>query len=511
MTVRVRFAPSPTGDLHVGGLRSSLFDWLFARHHGGQFILRIEDTDRTRLMPGSLHAILDAHRWLGLDWDEGPEVGGAAGPYFQSEKLDVYQRAAQRLVEQGDAYRCYCTPERLDALRAEQMRNGRPPGYDRRCRYLTPEQRAEEEADGKHHVVRFAMPLDGKTVFHDAIRGEIVFEHARYDDHVLLKSDGFATYHLAAIVDDGEMRITHAFRAEEWLPSTPRHLLTFKALGYEPPIYAHLPVVVGKDRKKLSKRHGDTSVHQFVEKGYLPEAMLNFLGLIGWSLDDHTSIISREEFVKHFDLDRVVKSPGMFDHDKLDWFNQQYILAMPPDQFAALAVEWLEKGLPASVPRPIDRELVSRMVLATDKGQPAVQSRIKRLDGIAPLTGYLFMPDPLTYEPSLILDRGKKEPLPASEGDRILALWRDELAAWDQWDGKAIEAGPFKNLPSRTNEALGTLLGPLRAALTGTKQSLPMHVNLELLGKERSLARIDHGRRLLQALAEGEKERVSSG
>jgi glutamyl-tRNA synthetase len=493
MTVRVRFAPSPTGDLHVGGLRSSLFDWLFARHHGGQFILRIEDTDRTRLTPGSLGAILDAHRWLGLDWDEGPAVGGDAGPYFQSEKVDIYQRAAQRLVEQGNAYRCYCTSERLDTLRAEQMRSGRPPGYDRRCRNLTLEQRTEEEAGGKPYVVRFAMPLDGKTVFHDAIRGEIVFEHARYDDHVLLKSDGFATYHLAAIVDDGEMKITHAFRAEEWLPSTPRHLLTFRALGYEPPIYAHLPVVVGKDRKKLSKRHGDTSVHQFVEKGYLPEAMLNFLGLIGWSLDDHTSIISREEFVKHFDLDRVVKSPGMFDHDKLDWFNQQYILAMPPDQFAKLAVEWLEKGLPPSVPRPVDRELVRRMA-------PETQTRVKRLDGIAPLTSYLFMPEPLEYDPSLILDRGKKEPLPPGEGDRILALWQSELAGWEQWNGEAISEGPMKELPARTGEKLGDLLAPLRVVLTGSKQSLPMHVNLELLGKERSLARIDHGRGLLQTI-----------
>lgn len=500
MTVRVRFAPSPTGDLHVGGLRSSLFDWLFARHHGGQFILRIEDTDRTRLTPGSLHAILDAHRWLGLDWDEGPEVGGPYAPYFQSERLDSYQAAAQRLVAQGDAYRCYCTPERLATLRAEQVRQGKSPGYDRRCRYLTPEQRAAEEADGKPFVVRFAMPLEGRTVFHDAIRGEIVFEHARYDDHVLLKSDGFPTYHLAAIVDDGEMRITHAFRAEEWLPSTPRHLLTFKALGYEPPVYAHLPVVVGKDRKKLSKRHGDTSVHQYIEKGYLPEAMLNFLGLIGWSLDDHTQIISREEFIKHFDLDRVVKSPGMFDHDKLDWFNQQYILAMPAEQFAELAVAWLEQGLPPEAPRPVDRDLVQRMVRMRDKDQPVVQSRIVRLDGIAPLTGYLFVSEPLRYAPSLILDRGKKEPLPPSEGVRILALWRETFSAWDRWDGEAISEGPFKDLPARTGEKLGDLLSPLRVALTGSKQSLPMHVNLALLGKERSLTRIDYAIAQLQDL-----------
>jgi glutamyl-tRNA synthetase len=328
---------------------------------------------------------------------------------------------------------------------------------------------------------------------------------------VLLKSDGFATYHLAAIVDDGEMRITHAFRAEEWLPSTPRHLLTFKALGFEPPIYAHLPVVVGKDRKKLSKRHGDTSVHDYIAKGYLPDAMLNFLGLIGWSLDDHTSIISREEFVKHFDLDRVVRSPGMFDHDKLDWFNQQYILAMPPGQFAELGVEWLEKGLTAHVPRPLDEELVRRLfAMRDDKGLGEVQTRVKRLDGIAPLTSYLFMPEPLEYDPSLMLAR-RKGPIEPAEADRILGLWRDALAGWDAWEGAAINDGPFKSVPEQSQLKLGDLLTPLRVALTGSTQSLPMHVNLELLGRERSLARIDRARTLLRALPERPAEQVSSG
>jgi glutamyl-tRNA synthetase len=490
MTVRVRFAPSPTGDLHIGGLRSSLFDWLFARHRGGTFILRVEDTDRTRLTPGSLQAILDGHRWLGLDWDEGPEVGGPYGPYFQSERLDLYRVAADRLVAQGDAYRCYCTPERLDTVRAEQTRSGKPQGYDRRCRDLTPAQRAAEEADGKLYVIRFKMPLEGKTVLNDVIRGEIVFENARHDDHVLLKSDGFPTYHLSAIVDDAETKITHVFRGEEWIPSAPRHLLTFRALGYEPPIYAHLPVVLGKDRKKLSKRNGDASVQQYRDKGYLPEAVFNFLGLIGWSLDDHTTIISREQFVQHFDLDRIVKSPGLFDIDKLDWFNGEYIRAMPVEQFVELAIEWLDRDLPPSVSRPIDRGLVERMA-------SEVQTRVKRLDGIAPLTRYLFTPGVPDYDTALLL--GKKGDANPASVAALLRLARHTLAACGTWDREALDA-LLRGTAQDKGIKLGDLLTPLRVAVTGSQQALPMHVNLELLGRDASLARIDDAIERLERL-----------
>lgn len=482
MTVRVRFAPSPTGEMHIGGLRSSLFDYLFARRHGGSFILRIEDTDRTRMTPGALDAILEAHRWLGLTWDEGPEAPGECGPYYQSERLARYQAAAARLVAQGDAYRCYCTTERLDTLRAAQMRAGRSPGYDRHCRALTAEQRAAAEQGSAPHVVRFAMPREGKTSFTDAIRGEITFDNARYDDHVLLKSDGFPTYHLAAILDDGEMRISHALRAEEWLPSTPRHLLTFRALGFEPPVYAHLPVVVGKDRKKLSKRHGDTSVQSFRDQGYLPEAMFNFLGLIGWSLDDHTVELSREQFIEHFDLDRVVKSPAMFDRDKLDWLNGQYIRRLPEERFVDLLMEWLEKGLPPAVPRPLDRDFVQALA-------PETQTRIKRLDEVAPLTGSLFITGRLAYDTALFLGKG------GAGGPAVTHQWlaaiRALLEGHADWDWHNQLEPALRAAAAEHAIGFGRFITPLRIAATGSTTSLPMDVTLRLLGRERVLARID--------------------
>jgi glutamyl-tRNA synthetase len=481
MTVRVRFAPSPTGLLTVGGLRTALFNWLFARHHGGTFILRIEDTDRTRFSPGALDALLDAHRWLGILWDEGPAVGGEYGPYYQSEKLDVYRAAAERLVAQGDAYRCYCTPERLEAVRAEQRRRGKPTGYDRHCRNLSPEERAAYEERGTPYVVRFKMPDSGTTTFVDAIRGEITFENARYDDHVLLKSDGFPTYHLSAIVDDIDMKITHAFRAEEWLPSTPRHLLTFRALGAEPPVYAHLPLILGKDRKKLSKRHGDTSVRAYRDQGYLPDAMFNFLGLIGWSLDDHTTIISREQFVEHFTLDRVTKAPALFDLDKLNWIDGQYIQMLSDEAFTEAVLPFLERDLPPAVPRPIDREVVRRLA------EP-LKTRVKKLDEAAPLTWYLFVAGPLDYDSSLLLGR-KGNADPAAVAAR-LRLLRDALAACETWDREGLEA-LFRSLAEQHGIKLGDLLSPLRVAETGSTVSLPMDVTLELLGRERTLTRID--------------------
>ena len=252
--VRVRFAPSPTGYPHVGNIRTALFNWLFARHQGGSFIVRIEDTDVTRRVKGAVKAILDSLQWLGLDWDEGPEVGGKYGPYMQSQRLDMYREAAERLVERGDAYHCYCSPQRLEAMRAEQVKRKQPPGYDRCCRDLTPEERAKKEAEGITPVVRFKVPLEGQTRFNDLIYGDVVFGHSTIDDFILLKSDGYPTYHLANVVDDHAMEISHVIRADEWLSSTPRHLLLYRALGLEPPQFIHHPMILGPDRSKLSKR-----------------------------------------------------------------------------------------------------------------------------------------------------------------------------------------------------------------------------------------------------------------
>ena len=290
-SVRVRFAPSPTGDPHIGNLRTALFNWLFARHHGGSFILRVEDTDQKRYSKGALERIQDSLKWLGLDWDEGPTVGGPHAPYFQSQRLDIYQEAAQRLVEEGHAYHCYCSQERLEDMRRSRRGQKGARGYDGHCRDLSPAEGSRAESQGAVPAVRFKMPKEGDTTFHDIIRGDVVWRNELLDDHILLKSDGYPTYHLANVVDDYLMEISHVLRAEEWLSSTPLHVQLYDALGYQPPLFAHLPIILGPDRSKLSKRHGAASALKYKSDGFLPEAMVNFMALLGWSLDDKTEVM----------------------------------------------------------------------------------------------------------------------------------------------------------------------------------------------------------------------------
>ena len=308
---RVRFAPSPTGEPHVGNIRTAIFDWLLAKRHGGEFIVRIEDTDRARAVDGAVEVIIEAMKWLGLDWDEGPDVGGEYAPYKQSERLELYFEHAERLVEAGFAYKCYCSPERLDAVRKARSKQDNATGYDRRCRDLSQDKRAclEEELklQGARPVVRFRMPLEGTTTVDDLVRGEVTFENRLVDDFVMLKSDGFPTYHLAHLIDDHEMQITHVLRGEEWLPSVPRHLQLYKALGWEPPLFAHLPIILAPDRSKLSKRHGATSLLDYREMGYLPHTMVNFLTLLGWSLDDKTELFTLDSLIENFSIGRVSK------------------------------------------------------------------------------------------------------------------------------------------------------------------------------------------------------------
>ena len=339
--VRTRFAPSPTGYPHVGNIRTALFAWLFARHNEGSFIIRIEDTDVARTVDGAVEAILNSLRWLGLDWDEGPGVGGNYGPYFQSQRLDKYHEVAQQLIAQGDGYYCYCSPQRLKEMRAEQARLKQPPGYDRRCRELSQQERSRKEAEGITPVVRFKTPLEGQTGFNDLIWGEVVFENNTLDDFIMLKSDGYPTYHLANVVDDHLMEISHIIRAEEWLSSVPRHVLMYQALGFEPPNFAHLPMLLGSDRSKLSKRHGAVSITEYSEQGYLPEAMVNFLALLGWSLDDKTEISSRQELIDNFSLGRVSRTAAIFNRDKLNWMNGVYIRSLTADEFFEAAEPYL--------------------------------------------------------------------------------------------------------------------------------------------------------------------------
>lgn len=466
--VRVRFAPSPTGYPHVGNIRTALFNWLFARHNSGVFILRIEDTDRERMVEGAVEAILDSLRWLGLDWDE--------GPYFQSQRLALYREVAQELVKLDSAYYCYCSPERLQSVREEQMKRKQPPGYDRHCRNLTRTQRAEFESRGIVPVVRFKTPLEGQTAFHDLLRGEIVFQNNTLDDFVLLKSDGYPTYHLANIVDDHFMGISHVLRADEWLSSTPRHVLLYQALGWEPPKFAHLPMILGPDRSKLSKRHGATAITEYMEAGYLPEAMFNFLALLGWSLDDKTELMDRDMIIKHFSLERISKNPAVFNREKLDWMNGVYIRSLSLEEFTQRALPFLEKGLPPVVARPLDSGYVARVM-------PLIQDRARTLGEVAPLTEFFFV-EQLEYDKKLLVE--KLSPAEAASSLQITISRLEELPAW--------EAQSLENLLRPLAEELGlktgVYFGLLRVAVTGRTAAPPLFQTMEVLGRERCLRRL---------------------
>jgi glutamyl-tRNA synthetase len=483
--VRVRLAPSPTGTPHIGTIRTAIFNWLLARTTGGQFILRIEDTDRNRYVPTALDSLYDSLRWVGLDWDEGPQVGGPHAPYFQSERLELYQAAARRLIESGQAFECYCTPERLDAMRNRQRELKQPPGYDGRCRSAEGQAEARREAGDRPAVVRFMTPDEGETVVPDFLRGEVSFENVRIDDAVLLKSDGFPTYHLAMPVDDHEMQITHVIRGEEWLPSAPLHKLIFDALGYELPLLIHTPSILGTDRSKLSKRHGAQSVLEYRDQGYLPEAVFNYLALLGWSLDDRTEIISRDEFLRHFSIDRLLKSPAVFNIEKLEWMNAEYMRALPDEDFARVVIAWLEKpeeagGLPAQVQRPLDHDFTLQIV-------PLVKERVKRLDMAREMMDFFYLPNGIFLDVDTLLgkafkDERRQAALLLSE---VLVL-SENIESWGR--EKLLEE--YRSLADRLEVKFRDLAGLIRVAITGRSVSPPMTESMELLGRERSVARL---------------------
>ncbi len=476
--VRVRFAPSPTGRPHVGGIRTAMFNWLLARHTGGKFILRIEDTDVARKVEGAVEYIMDGLKWLGLDWDEGPDIGGEYGPYYQSQRLDIYKQAAEHLVALGNAYYCYCSPERLEEMRKEQVARKQPPGYDRRCRDLSTQERAKKEAGGIVPVVRFRVPLEGQTRFNDLIYGDVVFEHSTIDDFVLLKSDGYPTYHLANVVDDHAMKISHVIRGEEWVSSTPRHLLIYQALGFGPPQYVHHPLIMGPDHAKLSKRHGDVSILEFREKGYLPETMFNFLALIGWSLDDKTEIMTRKELIENFSLERIGKTGAVFNREKLDWMNGVYIRSLGIDDFTRRALPFLEKSLPPQVKRLLDAEYVRRMM-------PLVQERAKTLAEVPELTEFFFTEE-LDYDAELLV--GKKMTKELTAGALESACQRLEpLSSFDETSLENLLRPLAEELGLKT----GQLFGALRTAVTGRTAAPPLFQTMAVLGKERCLNRID--------------------
>jgi len=485
--VRVRFAPSPTGYLHVGGARTALFNWLFARNQGGAFLLRIEDTDLMRSTEESTWRILSSLRWLGLDWDEGPGVGGDFEPYFQTQRLPFYRAAMEQLLDRGHAYYCYCTQEELRARRKAALAQRRAPGYDRRCRYLTNDERLALERQGPTPAVRFAMPLEGHTVVHDLIRGDVRFANDQLDDLVIMKADGTPTYNFAVVVDDMLMKISHVIRGDEHLANTPRQIRIYEALEYPLPEFAHVSMILGEDGSKLSKRHGATSLAEYWESGYLPEAMFNFLALLGWAYDDKTEIMTREEIIQRFRLDKVNPSPAVFSRQKLDWMNGVYIRGLDQDDLAMrLLPHLLQADLKA------DEGMTRRLV-------PLVQERIKVLRDAVELLDFFFT-DKLHYQAEGLI--GKK--MDAADSLQALRMVVDVLEGVPSFDEEALE-GPLRELTEQLGLKAGQLFGIIRVAITGKQVAPPLFGTLSILGRERTLARLRTAEAALLKLVNDER------
>jgi glutamyl-tRNA synthetase len=486
MTVRVRFAPSPTGYMHIGGARTALFNWLFARRHNGRFILRIEDTDQKRSVPGAIDAIMDSLRWLGLDWDEGPDIGGEFGPYIQTQRADLYRQWGYWLVEHGHAYKCFCTPAELAEMRRAQLADKRPSGYDRRCRYLTASQVAAKEAGGLGYTIRYKMPLEGVTVINDVIRGEITYNNEQITDSILLKSDGLPTYHLANVVDDHFMEITHIMRADEWINTAPLHINLYRDFGWELPIYAHLTLIMNPSgRGKLSKRtqaFEDSGqqvlvrVEEFRQAGYLPEAVLNFLTNIGWSFGEDREIFTIEEAISRFALGDINPAPSRLPYSKLDWINGQYIQKMEPMALAQAVKPFLDEA-------GYDIDLDTLLLL-----MPAMSLRLKRF------------PDAIDF--MRFLDDEAAVPLSASDlvqkqlpHDRALAGFqraRDFVSKVQPYDLDSISQGIVSIGESiTTNGKAGPFLGKMRLAVTRQSVSPPLFESMLALGRASVLARLE--------------------
>ncbi|NUQ37494.1 MAG: glutamate--tRNA ligase [Caldilineales bacterium] len=494
--VRVRFAPSPTGFLHVGGARTALFNWLFARSRDGQFILRIEDTDRKRYHPQSLQDILDSLRWLGLDWDEGPEVGGPYGPYFQSQRLPLYQEWADWLVAQGKAYHCFCTAAEVEAMRQTQRDQQGAQGYDRRCRWLTPEERAARQAAGHSSVIRLAVPLQGAVTFHDAIRGDITFNNKELQDAVLLKSDGWPTYHLANVVDDHFMAITHILRGDEWLSSVPLHWHLYQAFGWQPPVWAHLPVILnpngqGKMKKREIVQADGTIVpvyvHSYRQAGYLPDALFNFLCGIGWALDGETEIYDRETALAAFDIAKVQASPGAFPAEKLEWMNGVYIRQITHEALRHALLPHLSQAFGVPVETLAADERLRLLI-------PDLHERLKKLTDAPALIGFLFAGDIAIANPEDLIPRNTTR----EQARQALTAAAGMLAGLESWTPDSIE-GALRALIADLNLKPGQVFGPMRVAITNQAVSPPLFSTIAAVGRETIVARLRQAAALLAA------------
>ena len=492
--VRTRFAPSPTGFLHVGGARTALFNWLYARHYGGTFVLRIEDTDLERSTEESVTGILDGLEWLGFDWDEGPGPNGDVGefgPYFQSERLDIYREYVQRLVNEDKAYLCYCTPEELKQRREESLARGEDPKYDRRCAHLTPAQRQTLADKGREPVTRFRSSDEGNTIVNDLIRGQIVFDNKGLDDFVILKSDGMPTYNFAVVIDDHLMQITHVIRGDDHISNTPRQIQVYKAFGFPLPEFAHLPMILGSDKTRLSKRHGATSVTEYRDNGFLPEALVNYLALLGWSYNATDTLFSKTDLIEKFSLERVSKNPAVFDMKKLEWMNGVYLREIAPERLTNIVIPKLQKeGL---LPDTIDDATRNRV----QQIAVVLQSRMRTLAEFVPSSRYFFSDD-IEYDPAAVEKFLYQDHIP-----EMFGLLTDKLMKTVPFDESNIEK-TFLEVQKQVDRKLGEVIQPVRVAVTGTRVSPGMYEVLAILGQERTC-------RILKTVTQLIKQKLSAG
>jgi glutamyl-tRNA synthetase len=476
MMVKTRIAPSPTGDPHVGTAYIALFNYCFARKHGGKFVLRIEDTDQTRSAPEYEEAIMKALRWLDIQWDEGPDVGGPVGPYRQSERKAIYQEHAQLLLDRNEAYRCFCTAQRLAKMREERKGVAKTLGYDGHCRNLSPEQLQSHLDAGDPYVIRLKMPTEGETIIPDRLRGEVRYPNDQSDDQVLMKSDGFPTYHLANVVDDHLMGITHVIRAEEWIPSTPKHLRLYEAFGWQRPEFIHMPLLRNLDKSKISKRKNPVSIDYYKRIGIFPEAMRNFLALMGYSLGEDREVFSLEELVDAFDIDRVSLGEPVFDIEKLNWLNGLYLRDMDPKELTH---------------RIIEHQFAEGFL---DQIVPLVQERIRRLDEFIPKTSFFFASE-LEYDPALLI--GKK--MTAADMIPLFEKLADELDAERIWTRDRIET-ILREFGEREEVKARAYFMPVRIAVTGRQASPGLFESMEVIGKPLCQARMREAIQKLKVL-----------
>jgi glutamyl-tRNA synthetase len=480
--IRVRFAPSPTGDLHIGGVRTALFNWLFAKNKGGKFILRIEDTDEARSTGASVQVILDAMEWLGLFWDEGPNKEPAEfAPYYQMKRKEagIYQKYAEELIAKGLAYPCYCSPEEVDEMRKKAQADKMPPKYDGSCRNLTPERRKEKEAQGRSAVIRFKTPREGKIVLDDLIRGRVEFDNSLLDDFVIMKANGVPTYNFACVIDDYLMKMTHVLRGDDHISNTPRQMHVYNALGWEPPKFAHTAMILGPDGSRLSKRHGHTSVLEYRKEGYLKEALLNYLALLGWSTEDSQQIFTMEELKEKFSVGRCGTSPSTFDPAKLLWLNGEKIRAKTPGEIYALFMDWLKYADNENLTAGWDAELLKKaIVLEHDK--------IKLLKDIPGLVGFFFEKD-VVFDEEAVKKVFEKSKETAGTALKETAL---RLSSAADFSADALEKFA-RDLAAEKGIGTGKVFHPIRVAVSGRTQGPSLFHMMETMGKDEVLRRIN--------------------